>query len=186
NIDIEKAIAEEKFREDLYYRIGVIMITLPPLRERGEDIALLARFFLKCFSDEFSRKLRGFSNESLAAMHDYVWPGNVRELENKIKRAVVMAEGLMVEPWDLGLAERPAGMNENLEAVGEPEINSLEKVSGGMNISGMTIKEARSLVERELLVTAMEQHNGNIVMAAKALGVSRPTLYDLMKKHGMH
>ena len=92
----------------------------------------------------------------------------------------------MVEPWDLGLAERPAGMEENLEAAGEAEIDNLEKVSGGMNISGMTIKEARSLVERELLVTAMEQHNGNIVVAAKALGVSRPTLYDLMKKHGMH
>ena len=186
NIDIEKAIAEEKFREDLYYRIGVITIVLPPLRERGEDVVLLARVFLKRYSDEFSRKIRGFSNESLAAMQDYAWPGNVRELENKVKRAVVMAEGLMVEPWDLGLAERPAGMDEKLEAADEPEINSQEKGGGGMNISGMTIREARSLVERELLVTAMEQHNGNIVAAAKALGVSRPTLYDLMKKHGMH
>jgi two-component system NtrC family response regulator len=97
-----------------------------------------------------------------------------------------MADGLMVEPWDLGLAERPAGMDENFEAAGEADTDNLEKVAGSMNISGMTIKEARSLVERELLVTAMEQHSGNIVVAAKALGVSRPTLYDLMKKHGMH
>ena len=186
NIDIEKAIAEEKFREDLYYRIGVITITLPLLRERGEDIVLLARVFLKRFGDEFGKKTRGFSNAALAAMHDYAWPGNVRELENKIKRAVVMAEGLMVEPWDLGLAERPAGEAGSSETAGESESNNLGKVVSGMNIAGMTIKEARGLVERELLVVALEKNGGNIVETAKALGVSRPTLYDLMKKHGMH
>ncbi len=186
NIDIEKAIAEEKFREDLYYRIGVITINLPLLRERGEDIVLLARVFLKRFGDEFGKKTRGFSNAALAAMHDYAWPGNVRELENKIKRAVVMAEGLMVEPWDLGLAERPTGEDGGLETAGEPESNNLGKVVGGMNIAGMTVKEARGLVERELLVAALEKHGGNIVETSKTLGVSRPTLYDLMKKHGMH
>jgi len=186
NIDIEKAIAAEKFREDLYYRIGVITITLPPLRERGDDIALLARYFLKRFSNEFNRKIHGFSNESMAVMHEYAWPGNVRELENKIKRAVVMAEGLMVEPWDMGLAERPVNEEENLEAVASAKVDNPEKGLGGMNVVGMTIKEARNMIERELLVAAMEQHDGNIVVAAKALGVSRPTFYDLMKKHGMH
>ena len=184
NLDIEKAIAEEKFREDLYYRIGVITISLPPLRERGEDIMLLARVFLKRFSDEFGRKSRGFSNAALAAMHDYSWPGNVRELENKIKRAVIMAEGPIVEAWDLGLAERPAGEEESVEVSCEAVVDAHEKAIGGTNFAGMTIKEARGLVERELLVAALEKHSGNIVVTAKALGVSRPTLYDLMKKHG--
>ena len=186
NIDIEKAIAEEKFREDLYYRIGVITIILPPLRERGEDITLLARVFLKRFGDEFGKKSRGFSNTALAAMHEYAWPGNVRELENKIKRAVIMAEGPIVEAWDLGLAERPVGEEESSGAVDRAAVDDHGKVTGGMNLAGMTIKEARGLVERELLITAMEKHSGNIVVTAKALGVSRPTLYDLMKKHGMN
>ena len=185
NIDVEKAIASEKFREDLYYRIGVITIKLPPLRERGDDITLLSRFFLKRFSNEFSRKFRGFSDQSIAAMNDYIWPGNVRELENKVKRAVVMADGLMVEPWDLGLAERPVGENEKLETAAGLTGTVQEKTVAGIDFSGMTIKEARSLVERKLLVAAMEEHDGNVVAAAKELGVSRPTFYDLMKKHGM-
>ncbi len=184
NIDIKKAIAEEKFREDLYYRIGVITVILPPLRERGEDIVLLARVFLKRFGDEFGKKTRGFSNAAMAAMHDYLWPGNVRELENKIKRAVIMAEGPIVETWDLGLAERPVSEEEILDVVGGAVEVDQGKVAGGMDIAGMTLKEARGLVERELLVAALEKHSGNIVVTAKALGVSRPTLYDLMKKHG--
>ncbi len=186
NIDVEKAIASEKFREDLYYRIGVITIKLPPLRERGDDITLLSRFFLKRFSSEFSRKFRGFSDQSITAMNNYTWPGNVRELENKVKRAVVMADGLMVESWDLGLAERPAGEPENSEtAVGLAGVAQEKVVATGIDFSGMTIKEARGLVERKLLVAAIEQHDGNVVAAAKELGVSRPTFYDLMKKHGM-
>ncbi len=182
NIDINKAIATDKFREDLYYRIGVVTINLPPLRERGEDITLLAQYFLRRFSDEFNRKLRGFTSDSLAAMYDYPWPGNVRELENKIKRAVVMAEGQMVEPWDLGFADRPAGAVEDSSAAA----GDIQGRDGALRIAGLTIKEARTLVERELLLAAMKQHDGNIVLTAKDLGVSRPTLYDLMKKHGMN
>jgi two-component system NtrC family response regulator len=185
NINIEEAIAAEKFREDLYYRIGVITIKLPPLRERGDDIVLLSRFFLKRFSNEFSRKFRGFSNDSLVLMNEYKWPGNVRELENKVKRAVVMADGLMIEPWDLGLAERPAAVADSGGSAAEAAAAVQGKAGVGMNISGMTIKAARSLVERELLIAAMAEHNGNVAVAAKTLGVSRPTFYDLMKKHGM-
>ena len=143
-------------------------------------------FFLKRFGDEFGKKSRGFSNTALAAMHEYAWPGNVRELENKIKRAVIMAEGPIVEAWDLGLAERSVGEEEGSGAVDRAAGDDHEKATGGMNLAGMTIKEARGLVERELLIIAMEKHNGNIVVTAKALGVSRPTLYDLMKKHGMN
>jgi two-component system NtrC family response regulator len=186
NIDIEKAIAEDKFREDLYYRIGVITITLPPLRERDDDLDLLASFFLKRFSKEFNRKIRGFSKEALVAMYDYTWPGNVRELENKVKRAVVMSDGLMVEPWDLGLAKRPTDSVDLTDPSNKLAVDNSGKMIGGVNISGMTIKDARSLVEMELLVTAIKQHDGNILATAKALGVSRPTLYDLMKKHGMN
>jgi len=99
---------------------------------------------------------------------------------------VVMTDGLIVEPWDLGLAERPVNVEESLEMMDASANNDLQQVSGAMNISGMTIKEARSLVEQELLLTTIKKHDGNIVATAKALGVSRPTLYDLMKKHGMH
>ena len=206
NIDIDKAIAEERFREDLYYRLGVITIKLPPLRARGEDVGLLARFFLQRCRDEFGRKIRGFSPAALDALAAYDWPGNVRELENKVKRAVVMAEGALVEAWDLGLAPRP----KLLPAEVQPELlvagdaNDVgDGVAGvstgavmgagavrpaaavGLEIAGLSLREARGLVEKELLVAALAEYDGNIVAVSRALGVSRPTLYDLLKKHDM-
>lgn len=189
NIDIDKAISEERFREDLYYRLGVITIKLPPLRGRGEDIGLLARFFLQRCRDEFGRKVRGFSPASLEALVAYDWPGNVRELENKVKRAVVMAEAALVEPWDLGLAPKPAGLTVAADEADENETKGEDKLSAAgaaaANFAGMTLKEARAIVEKELLVVAMAEHDGNIVAMSKALGISRPTFYDLLKKHGM-
>ncbi len=191
NIDIEKAIAENRFREDLYYRIGVVTIVLPPLRERDDDVFLLARYFLKRSCDEFGRKVRGFSAGALEAIKEYAWPGNVRELENKVKRAVVMADNVLVEAWDLGLASRPEVVTggESLAedavdfAAGEPVAR---EIIGLENLEGMNLKTARAQVEKILLTASMKKHDGNIVAMAKDLGVSRPTLYDLLKKHGLH
>ncbi len=167
NIDIAKAIQDGKFREDLYYRIGVLLVNLPPLRKRGEDVILLSNLFLRRFSQEFRKNVRGFSPASLKLLESYDWPGNVRELENRIQRAVIMAEFSLIEPHDLGFTERAWTQKVKLQEL-------------------TTLKEARDKIERELAISAIEKHSGNIARASEELGVSRPTLYDLMKKHGIY
>ncbi len=167
NMEIQGAIQAGRFREDLYYRIGVVMITLPPLRERSDDVPLLANFFLRKFSEEFTKKIRGFSPGSVEFLQNYQWPGNVRELENKVQRAVIMCEGSMIEPHDLGFAEKPSKQKAPPSEV-------------------VTLREARERVERETIFAAVERHGGNTTRVAEELGISRPTLYDLMKKHGLH
>ena len=165
NVDIDKAIREGQFREDLYYRISVISITLPPLRTRGDDILVLAHYFLRMFNDENKKRVKRFSPSALNFLKNYEWPGNVRELRNRVQRAIIMCDTTIIEPADLGCevdlplpAEQPK--------------------------SGISLKEARERVESELIAAVMERQHGNIVKAAEELGVTRPTLYDLMKKHG--
>jgi two-component system, NtrC family, response regulator len=157
NRDLEKLITEGKFREDLYYRINEMRIELPPLRERGTDAQLLAQHFLNVFNRTHYRELLGLSEQALAAIAGYTWPGNVRELENRMKRAVVMADGKVISAADLDLPSISAGAA-NLDL--RIEVQKLEA----------------SLVQRALAVS-----NGNISKAAKLLGVSRPHLYSLMK-----
>lgn len=166
NSDIAKAIGEGTFREDLYYRIGVITIKLPSLRERREDIMLLSNLFLQRFSGQYGKKIKGFSSSAIDWMESYGWPGNVRELENRLQRAVIMSESPVVDTESLGFVPG----------------NVRHEVSSSL---AMTLKEARDGVERDMLVAAMEKHGGNIAKAAESLGISRPTLYDLMKKHGL-
>jgi len=182
NVDIQESIKNGKFREDLYYRIGVIAIDLPPLRERGEDIELLANIFLRRFGQEFGQKVRGFSAAALKWLRDYEWPGNVRELENKVKRAVVMAESPIIEACDLGFEERQEILNVSAD---DNPMDTTANTSE-FHFSGMTLKEARRQVEHILLQQALEDSQGNILKAAEELGVSRPTFYDLLKKHGLH
>ena len=179
NIDIEESIKRGTFREDLFYRIGVITIELPPLRERGEDIELLANVFLRRFGQEFGKKLRGFSVSAIKWLNDYEWPGNVRELENKIKRAIVMAETPLIEAWDLGFEER-----EESFSIITSEEKTFDKIE--QSFTGMTLKNARYQAEHTLLQQALEQTQGNIQKVAEQLAVSRPTCYDLLKKHGLH
>ncbi len=185
NVDIQESIQNGKFREDLYYRIGVIAIELPPLRERGEDIELLANIFLRRFGDEFGQKVRGFSSSALQWLRSYAWPGNVRELENKIKRAVVMAETPIVEACDLGFEEKQE-MTASDQACGGETLQSAPTVANEFSFAGTTLKEARRQVESALLQQAMERSQGNVLKAAEELAVSRPTFYDLLKKHGLH
>jgi len=161
NRDLKEAMKDGSFREDLYFRLGVILISLPPLREREGDVILLAKNFLEHYADENKRKIKGFTNQAINAIEQYTWPGNVRELENRIKRAVIMAEGRKITSADL-----------ELEAV-QPEYER------------MGLKEARDALEKELILKALARNQGNVSKAAMDLEVSRPTLYDLMEKFGI-
>ncbi len=163
NVDIEKSVKEGSFREDLFFRLCVIKTSLPPLRERGEDIAVLAKSFLSRFNRKNKKKIKGFSHQAILAMQTYYWPGNVRELENKIQRAVIMTETSQIEPKDLSL---PGADNETTPSKG-------------------TLKQARTTAEIIAIRNALILHAGNISNAAKELGVSRPTLYDLINKYDL-
>jgi len=166
NVDIAQAIKEGRFREDLYYRVSVITIHLPPLRERGDDILILANYFLRLFNDEHKKKVRRFSSSAVNFLRNYDWPGNVRELRNKVQRAIIMSDASAIEPSDLGCEMRL------------PDSADKDKPA-------MSLKDARDRVEREMIAAELDRQDGNIVKAAEALGVSRPTIYDLMKKHNL-
>jgi len=166
NVDIVRAIKEGKFREDLYYRISVISINLPPLRERGDDILLLANYFLRIFNEEYRKKVRRFSSASVNFLKSYEWPGNVRELRNRVQRAIIMSDASALEPSDLGCEMGAVAVDEQIQPL-------------------ISLREARDKVEREMIALALDRQNGNIVKAAESLGVSRPTLYDLLKKHSL-
>ncbi|WP_338667643.1 PEP-CTERM-box response regulator transcription factor [Pseudodesulfovibrio methanolicus] len=166
NIDINEAMANGTLREDLFYRIGVMNIALPPLRERGDDIELLANYFNKSVNIGPRKDIKNFSREAMDSIRGYEWPGNIRELENRVKRAVIMANGPTITPEDLGLS---------------PD----EAVRARQRADDISLKEARSLLERDMVESALNRHSGNVAKAAGALGVSRPTLYDLMKRHGI-
>ncbi|HEY0526144.1 MAG TPA: PEP-CTERM-box response regulator transcription factor [Stellaceae bacterium] len=161
NQDLAARIQDGVFREDLFYRLNEIVVNVPPLRERTNDVSVLARFFVNKFNEHFSKNVRGFTPDGIAAMSAHPWRGNVRELENRVKRAIVMAEGQMISAADLDLAAT--------------EVE--EKI--------LDLREARTRAEREVLHLAMAQSGGNLSKAAKLLGVSRPTLYNLMEEHGI-
>lgn len=166
NIDIAAAIASGTFREDLYYRIGVVNIHLPPLREREGDVRLLAEYFLNRIRADQGKSAQGFTPEALAYLQTYHWPGNIRELENKLRRAVLLAESHLITPEELGFGDEG-------------------RAGDGFVLAGKTLKEARGMVEKKMILAALSRHSGNIVKASESLGVSRPTFYDLLKKHGI-
>ena len=157
----EDMIQSKHFREDLYYRLNEILIEIPPLRERSGDPTLLAQHFFNRMNRQENRTLRGFSAGGLGAIERYSWPGNVRELENRIKRAVIMAEGPDITAADL-----------NLQVETAPS-------------AGSSLKEVRARAEREAVSKALTMANGNVSRAARLLDVSRPTLYDLIRYHGI-
>ena len=157
NVNLKEAVQEKRFRKDLFYRLNVIPIVIPPLRERRADIPHLANHFLKIYAQEIGRRLKGFHPAAIDAMIKYQWPGNIRELQNRIRRAVVIAQGTQVEASDLDL--------------NTPVIGSI------------TLKEARNAAELAVIREALARHNHNITKAAQELDVSRPTLHDLLRKH---
>ncbi|HVO76461.1 MAG TPA: sigma 54-interacting transcriptional regulator, partial [Candidatus Bathyarchaeia archaeon] len=180
NRDLRTMLAEQKFREDLFYRINTVSIDLPPLRDRQDDILLLAMRFLHSYNKELSRSVRGFSEYAQKALALHPWPGNVRELENRVKRGVIMATGKLVQPDDLDLPYPPdAPVRHGAGAGGERDSGE------GDSLDPVPLKEARDDLERRLVVGSLLRARGNVSAAAESLGVSRPTLHDLMKKHAI-
>ncbi|RHW18534.1 PEP-CTERM-box response regulator transcription factor [Sphingomonas gilva] len=159
--DLEAMIAGGSFREDLYYRLAEIVVRIPSLAERPGDAGLLARHFLHRFAKEMNPAVKGLGPDALGAIDAHGWPGNVRELENRMKRAVIMAEGRLIGAADLDLA-------------------------GGADDGPLNLKAAREAADRKAIRHAMARTDGNISGAAKLLGISRPTLYDLLKAYDLH
>jgi two-component system, NtrC family, response regulator len=161
NADLKNAMSTNAFREDLFYRLAVVQITLPPLRDRDDDIVLLARSFLQRFATENKKRNLTFGPDALTALRQYPWPGNVRELQNRVKRAVIMSDGKRLTPEDLEL-----------------------RASGNLTPAA-SLKEARETLEREMIRRSLRKHSGRITSAAADLGISRPTLYEMMEKLGV-
>ena len=159
--DLEAMIAAGSFREDLYYRLAEIVVAIPSLAERPGDASLLARHFVRRFARELNPQVQGLAPEALAAIDAHPWPGNIRELENRIKRAVIMAEARTISAEDLDLAARS-------DAAPPPPIN---------------LRAAREVADRRAIRSALSRAENNISNAAKLLGISRPTLYDLIKQY---
>ena len=158
---LDQMIKDGEFREDLFFRISEIIIEIPPLREREGDKILLAQTFLDNFSEKNGRSFRGFSESARVELDTYEWPGNVRELENRIKRAVVLAEGKQIMATDLGF------------------------VSDENHQQSLNLRDAREQVEREIIQRALSIYNNNVTHTAEALGISRPSLYSMIKKLNM-
>jgi len=159
--DLADMIREGSFREDLYYRLSEISVKIPPLRERPGDAVLLAQAFLERYAREQGRNIRGFTADALGALEAHAWPGNVREMENLIKRATIMAEGNQITAADLGLD------------------------TGHAEPPPFNLRQARENAERLAVSRALAHSDGSIAQAAELLGITRPTLYDLMAKIGM-
>jgi two-component system, NtrC family, response regulator len=158
NKDLKEEMKTGRFREDLYYRLGVVVIALPPLREREGDIIVLATALLQRFAAENRKKIQGFTRQAVHAMENYEWPGNIRELENKIKRAVIMAEESKIAP------------------------NDLELESFSARYQGKGLREAREELEKDFIERTLRKNRGNMTKAAEELGISRPTLYEMIEK----
>ncbi len=160
--DLKALISEGRFREDLYYRLAEIVVSLPPLRARQGDTALLTHAFVRRFAEEHKRGTMSLREDALRAIENHTWPGNVRELENCVKRAVIMADGNQITLEDIGLGDTKNGEDVVLD-----------------------LRVAREEAERRVIITALGRVDGNVLRAAEMLGVSRPTLYDLMHRYGL-
>lgn len=160
--DLEAMIGDGRFREDLFYRLAEVVVRIPSLAERPGDAVLLAKAFLKRFAREMNPQVAGFAPDALAAVDGWPWPGNVRELENRVKRAVIMADGRLVGAGDLDLGGRA-------EEEGDP----------------LNLKSAREKADRKAIRHALARSEGNISGTARLLGISRPTLYDLLKQYDL-
>jgi two-component system NtrC family response regulator len=161
NANLQEAVANGTFREDLYFRLAVVVIKVPPLRERGDDVTLIARDFLKRYGQEHGKTRLTFAPDAIRALCRHSWTGNVRELQNRVNRAVIMADGRRVTADDLELTHA-------VDTEAPP-----------------TLRSVREQAEREMVVGALRRHRGKIAAAASELGISRPTLYELMEKLGI-
>jgi two-component system NtrC family response regulator len=161
NADLKKEMSQGTFREDFYFRLAVVELNLPPLRERGDDVTLIANGLLRRFANENGKPSLSFGKKAIAAMSTQYWPGNVRELQNRIRRSVIMCEGNTINPEDLELTTSTQAR------------------------TGITLKAAKEELEREMVQAVLKRHEGKVTAAATELGVSRPTIYELMDRHGI-
>jgi two-component system NtrC family response regulator len=161
NQDLKAHMATGRFREDLFYRLSVVTIAVPPLRDRGDDLRILAEYFLEFYSRHYKRRIKGFTQSALRAIQAHRWPGNVRELENRVQRSVILSHDAYLRPEDLELeSDVPAE-------------------------APRTLQDARDEAERRLLLEALTRNAGNITRAARDIQVSRPTFHDLLRKHAI-
>jgi two-component system, NtrC family, response regulator len=163
NQDLQAAAKSGRFREDLFFRLAVVQLVVPPLRDRGDDVIELAHHLAKSYCKEMGKPFIRFSKPALDAMRRHSWPGNVRELQNRVQRALVLSDGKMISPAELDLSV-------TIEAKESPQ---------------GSLKEARQEFERDIIVRALKDNGGNISKTARAIGISRPTLYELMERHGL-
>jgi DNA-binding NtrC family response regulator len=159
NVDVNSEAAAGRFRQDLLFRLNTIEIFIPPLRERREDIDLLAHHFVQGYSQRYRKNIAGFDSAATAALHEHLWPGNVRELDHAVERGVLLSAGPLVRAADLGLRAQASTAAARLEE--------------------MPLDE----VERHLIRRTLARHDGNVSQAAKALGLSRSALYRRLQKH---
>lgn len=160
NVNLEEAVGAGKFRKDLYYRLNVLPVKIPPVRERGEDARLLARYFLRKHAESFGRRSISFSREAEKAILVYDWPGNVREIENRVQRAVITSSGSMIAAADLDLTD-------------------------GESARQTSLREAREALDREMIARALARSPGNLTRAAEILGIDRKSLRILLEKYGI-
>jgi two-component system NtrC family response regulator len=165
NCDLRELIAADRFREDLYYRLDVINIELPHLKDRGDDALIIANTFLKQYAAKHGKNIKGFAPEAIAAIETHSWPGNIRELVNRIRRAVVMAEGEWITPENMSL--------------------TVKEITPESIIDGLGLKEAKERFEMSLVAAALKRNQGNVSLAAKALKTSRSVVYNLIQKYGL-
>ncbi len=158
NSDLQQRMSEGTFREDLFYRLSVVSLDMPPLRMRSDDIVLIATHYLEAYSREAGKKIKGFSKDALKSLLRYSWPGNVRELENKIRRAVILRNSSLINSHDLGFQNTPESFT-------------------------FSLKTAREKIEQQYIREALAKHKGNISRTSRELGISRVSLYDLMKRY---
>jgi len=164
NQNLEAMVAEKTFREDLYYRVSEITLNIPPLRERDEDVLILAQFFLQRYAEEYKSNVKGFSEDGLSAIKAHKWPGNIRELQNKVKSSVIMATGTQVTAMDLGFFEH---IDQNFEL-------------------DLNLRKVREQAESIAIQKAYALSEGNMSKCAELLGVTRPTLYSLIEKYSLN
>jgi DNA-binding NtrC family response regulator len=183
NRDLKALIADGRFREDLYYRLAVVPIALPPLRDRREDIPLLVRHFIQKYDERLGKRVEGIEDEALALLLGYSWPGNIRELENLMERSVLFADGPLIQASALpdSLRERgsqsptPIAAMGPLGAIAAPSGASMKEI----------VRHAQAELEKELIARALEETGGNVTRAAKRLQISRKSLQVKMKELGL-
>jgi len=179
NRGLDRMVEEGTFRDDLYFRLNIIPIDLPPLRERSGDVPLLIGYFLKKFSEEIGREIKGLSADAHLALHDYPFPGNVRELENIIERAVVLTQGDIIQRDSLELPTMPDDEQNSLDVVAPANTDELKEVKRKVR------EQAVEPVEKAFVYAALERNNWNVTKAAEETGMLRPNFQALLKKLGI-